>query len=138
MSAVELKAGAEVPFVAEAPITKERLRAYAEASGDPNPIHLDDEVARKAGLPGIIAHGMLTAGFLAERARRFMADEASGGGQFRLARFQTRFRAMTLLGDVISLGGSIKEASESEVVLELVARKQTGEVTTTATARFGP
>ena len=36
------------------------LVRYAAASGDANPIHLDDEVARSAGLPGVVAHGMLT------------------------------------------------------------------------------
>lgn len=48
-------------------ITREDLRAYADASGDHNPIHLDEEVALSVGLPGVIAHGMLTLG-LAARA----------------------------------------------------------------------
>jgi len=41
-------------------VTRADLRAYAEASGDHNPIHQDDEVARSVGLPGVIAHGMYT------------------------------------------------------------------------------
>lgn len=41
-------------------ITREDLRRYAEASGDHNPIHLNDEAARELGLPGVVAHGMLT------------------------------------------------------------------------------
>ncbi|CAI9399710.1 MaoC/PaaZ C-terminal domain-containing protein [Nocardioides sp. T2.26MG-1] len=41
-------------------ITRADLVRYAEASGDPNPIHQDDEVARSVGLPGVIAHGMYT------------------------------------------------------------------------------
>ena len=41
-------------------VTRADLRAYAEASGDHNPIHQDDEVARSVGLPGVIAHGMFT------------------------------------------------------------------------------
>jgi acyl dehydratase len=41
-------------------VTREDLVAYAEASGDHNPIHQDDEVARSVGLPGVIAHGMYT------------------------------------------------------------------------------
>jgi acyl dehydratase len=48
-------------------ITRADLVAYAEASGDPNPIHQDEDVARSVGLPGVIAHGMLTLG-LAGRA----------------------------------------------------------------------
>lgn len=42
------------------PITREDLRRYAEASGDHNPIHLSDPAARALGLPGVVAHGMLT------------------------------------------------------------------------------
>ena len=45
--------------------TKEQIAAYAEASGDHNPIHLDDDFARSVGLPGLIAHGMLQMGLLA-------------------------------------------------------------------------
>ena len=39
--------------------TREQIAAYAEASGDHNPIHLDEEFAKSVGLPGVIAHGML-------------------------------------------------------------------------------
>jgi acyl dehydratase len=54
-------------------ITRADLVAYAEASGDHNPIHQDEEVARSVGLPGVIAHGMYT---LALAAR--YVDEALG------------------------------------------------------------
>ena len=53
------------PIVYE--LTRADLVAYAEAAGDPNPIHQDEDVARSVGLPGVIAHGMLTMG-LAGRA----------------------------------------------------------------------
>lgn len=46
-------------------LTRDDLRAYADASGDHNPIHLDEQAAMAAGLPGIIAHGMLTMGVVA-------------------------------------------------------------------------
>lgn len=42
------------------PVTRADLVAYAAASGDPNPIHQDPEIARAVGLPDVIAHGMLT------------------------------------------------------------------------------
>ncbi|MBB1017651.1 acyl dehydratase [Dietzia sp. DQ11-71] len=42
------------------PISRDDLRRYAEASGDHNPIHLDDAAAQALGLPGVVAHGMLT------------------------------------------------------------------------------
>jgi acyl dehydratase len=57
-------------------VTREDLVAYAEASGDHNPIHQDDEVARSVGLPGVIAHGMYT---LALAAR--YVEESTGAGK---------------------------------------------------------
>ena len=57
-------------------VTREDLVAYAEASGDQNPIHQDDEVARSVGLPGVIAHGMYT---LALAAR--YVEESAGAGK---------------------------------------------------------
>jgi acyl dehydratase len=54
-------------------VTRADLAAYAQASGDHNPIHQDDAVARSVGLPGVIAHGMYT---LALAAR--YVDEALG------------------------------------------------------------
>ena len=57
------------------PLTRAALVAYAQASGDPNPIHQDEDVARSVGLPGVIAHGMLTLG-LAGRAVAAWTDGA--------------------------------------------------------------
>ncbi len=56
-------------------VNRADLVAYADASGDPNPIHQDDEVARSVGLPGVIAHGMLTMA-LAGRAVATWTDGA--------------------------------------------------------------
>ena len=50
-------------------VTRAHLRAYAEASGDHNPIHQDEEVARSVGLPGVIAHGMYTLALTARAVR---------------------------------------------------------------------
>jgi acyl dehydratase len=51
--------GDELPSVVKGPVTREMLKAYAVASGDPNPMHTDDEFARNAGYPSVFAHGML-------------------------------------------------------------------------------
>ncbi|MCY7401882.1 MAG: MaoC family dehydratase N-terminal domain-containing protein [Nocardioides sp.] len=51
-------------------VTRADLVAYAEASGDHNPIHQDEEVALGVGLPGVIAHGMYTLALSAARSRR--------------------------------------------------------------------
>jgi acyl dehydratase len=75
--------------------TREQIAAYAEASGDHNPIHLDDDFARKVGLPGVIAHGMLQMGLMAT-----VAAEAAGGGT-RLRRLSCRFAGMVVPGDTV-------------------------------------
>jgi acyl dehydratase len=68
---------------------------YAAASGDPMPIHLDDEVARDAGLPGIIAHGLCTMAF----ASWALLTEVADSDVHRLRRFAVRFARTVLPGD---------------------------------------
>ncbi|MCY7395055.1 MAG: MaoC family dehydratase N-terminal domain-containing protein [Nocardioides sp.] len=58
-------------------ITRADLVAYAEASGDPNPIHTDEDVARAVGLPGVIAHGMFTLAL----AARYVDEWVGAPGQ---------------------------------------------------------
>ena len=132
---MKLAVGAPIEFRSFDTITREGLRKYADASGDFNQIHLDDDVAKKAGLPGIIAHGRLIAAQVAERAREFVANEASLSG-YELVKFQSRFKAMTLLGDTPSVGGTIKEMGDQELLLELQAKNQRGEITTQGLAKF--
>jgi len=132
---VELQTGSSISFIAFPQIAQPQLNAYAQASGDMNPIHLDEAVAKSMGLPGIIAHGMLSAGFLAERARRAV-KESPTYSSFKISRLQTRFKAMVLPGDVISIGGTVKEATDSKLVLDLQAKNQKDEVVTTATVEY--
>ncbi len=112
------------------PITLAQLQAYAKASGDSNPIHVDEAAARGAGLPGIIAHGMLTAGLIAEHAS---ANCPSG---FKLARIDYHFRGMTLLGDTVTVSGGIRERATDRIVCEFHAKTGSGEETTSAVAEF--
>src|SRR5438067_5283360 len=76
--------------------SREQIAAYAEASGDHNPIHLDDGFARSVGLPGVIAHGMLQMGLMAS-----VAAEAAGGPH-RLRRISVRFGGMVVPGDTVT------------------------------------
>ena len=68
---------------------------YSPASGDPMPIHLDEDVARSAGLPGIIAHGLCTMAFTSWALLTEVADSDVS----RLQRFAVRFSKMVLPGD---------------------------------------
>ena len=72
--------------------TLEQIAAYAEASGDTNPIHLDEDFARSVGLPGVIAHGMLQMGLLARVA----------GEPGRLRRLSCRFAGMVRPADTVT------------------------------------
>lgn len=75
---------------------RDQIAAYAEASGDVNPIHLDEDFAKSVGLPGIIAHGLLQMGILA-----VVAAEA-GGGPEKLRRLGCRFAGMVEPGDTVT------------------------------------
>jgi acyl dehydratase len=79
------------------PVDRMRLIKYAGASGDFNPIHLIDEAAEDSGLPGIIAHGMLT---VATMGLLFSPYLHHG----YVKTFQSRFSGMVFLGDVQETG----------------------------------
>ncbi|MEU8896987.1 MaoC/PaaZ C-terminal domain-containing protein [Nocardia sp. NPDC048505] len=68
---------------------------YAPASGDPVPLHLDEQVAKDAGLPGIIAHGLCTQAF----ASWAVLTSVGGSDVHRLRRFAVRFAKMVFPGD---------------------------------------
>jgi acyl dehydratase len=107
--------------------TKEQIAAYAEASGDHNPIHLDDDFARNVGLPGVIAHGMLQMGLMAT-----VAADAAGGGT-RLRRLSCRFAGMVVPGDTVTF--TAEPAGNGK--LDLRAVNQRGEpVLTKSTAEY--
>ena len=107
--------------------TSDQIAAYADASGDHNPIHLDGDFARSVGLPGIIAHGMLEMGILGG-----VAAEAAGGGG-RLRRLYCRFAGMVEPGDTVTFAA--EEAGPGKLALSAV--NQRGEpVLTKASAEY--
>src|SRR5687767_13958175 len=116
---LELKAGLEIPSQEMPKITQETLERYADASGDNNPIHHDPQAAIAVGLPGVIAHGMLSAAYLAERATRYIRAEARAGDHWKLRQINTRFKSMAFLGDVLTIRGTVKEITEEKLVLDL-------------------
>ena len=107
--------------------TREQIAAYAQASGDINPIHLDDEFARSVGLPGVIAHGMLQMGLMG-----VVAAEAASGPD-KLKRLYCRFAGMVVPGDTVTF--TAEPAGPGQ--LELRAVNQKGEpVLTKSSAEF--
>ena len=101
--------------------TREQIAAYAEASGDHNPIHLDDEFARSVGLPGVIAHGMLQMGIAGT-----VAAEAAGGGE-HLRRLVCRFSGMVVPGDHVTFAAEPISPGK----LAVTAVKENGEAVLT-------
>ncbi len=125
MARFGLEPGSAVPPLRKEPVTKVQLLKYAGASGDYNLIHTDVETARAMGLGDVIAHGMLSMGFLGQ----FLTDLA---GPENVRRIAVRFAAMVRLGDVLTCKGVVKAAEPSPdgrtlVTLEIWAENQTGE-----------
>ena len=102
----ELRAGGGIPALARV-VTREDVRDYADTSGDPNPLHQDDEVARSVGFPGIIAHGMFTMGHLAACVATWAGDPG------HIVRFSAQFRAPVFMGEEIVAGGRVRALDPS-------------------------
>jgi acyl dehydratase len=85
---------------------------YAGASGDFNPIHVDEEFARQVGLPGKILHGLYS---MAQVAR---AQTDAGGGPQALRRLSVQFRGMGLPEHELTVTGTVREVSDGLAVVE--------------------
>ena len=106
-------------------------KRYAEASGDPNPIHTDPEFAKSAGLPGCILHGLWT---MAQVAR---ANNAAAGGDPRaLKRLSVQFRGMGFPEQEVTVTGTIKQAEGGTVVVETVAEQNGNQIIRNAEAEL--
>ncbi|MDE5414433.1 MaoC/PaaZ C-terminal domain-containing protein [Alkalihalobacterium chitinilyticum] len=113
----ELQVGETLEPVQLSPVSRIDLIKYAGASGDFNPIHTIDDEATKAGLPGIIAHGMWTMGNL---AKLFTAHYEEGFIQD----YKIRFKGMVFLNDVITLNASLVEVNDGKLTFDVKAVNQ--------------
>ncbi|HVB14619.1 MAG TPA: MaoC/PaaZ C-terminal domain-containing protein [Candidatus Dormibacteraeota bacterium] len=102
-------------------VTQQVISAYAEASGDHNPIHLDLEYARQAGLPATIAHGLLTLGTACAGIEGW-AEEAAW-----TSRVSCRFSAPVPAGAELSCRGLVTAAGEDSATIDLTVLTSTGE-----------
>ena len=101
----------------------DRYRAicYAGASGDFNPIHIDGEVGKAAGLGGAILQGLCTMAWATEAAALYLGDAA------RIRRVRVRFSRPVAVEDTITVVGRVVRFEEGLLVAELAARNQRGE-----------
>jgi acyl dehydratase len=115
------------------PLTRTDFVRYQGASGDMNPIHHDEEFAKKAGLPAPLAVGMFQAGALNAWATDWL-------GPKNVRRTRIRWKEQVWPGDVLTLSGKIVKKYEEEgtgkVDLELVCTTQTGAVAVQAWMTF--
>ncbi|HEY2140628.1 MAG TPA: MaoC/PaaZ C-terminal domain-containing protein [Solirubrobacteraceae bacterium] len=123
--------GAEIPQVRVTP-DKYLTARYAGASGDFNPIHIDEEFARAVGLPGRILHGLWT---MAQVAR---AQTEAAGGPEHLKRLSVQFRGMGVPEQEVLVSGTVREVSGGRVVIDTVAEQAGKQIIRNAEAELTP
>ncbi len=126
----DLKPGDSLPelhVTPDAGLTKR----YAEASGDPNPIHIDEDFAKKVGLPGCILHGLYS---MAQVAKAH--TDVAGGDPRALKRLEVQFRGMGFPEQEIVVSSTVTEADGGRVVTETVARQGDSRIIRNATAEL--
>jgi len=116
---VELHIGDSLEDKTLEPVSRMDLIKYSGASGDFNPIHTIDEEASKAGLPGIIAHGMWTMGNLTN----LFTDYYEEGF---IQDYRIRFSGMVFLQDIITLKALVEETTEEYLYFSVKAVNQDG------------
>ena len=98
------KVGENLPDLIVGPISRTNLALYAGASGDHNPLHIDNDYANRIGLPDVIAHGMLIMGYLG----RVLTNNMN---QNQILEYGVQFSSITNIGDVLCCSGIVKEIS---------------------------
>lgn len=100
-----VQVGDVLPTLKFPPVDRTTLALFAGASGDHNPIHIDIDVARRAGMPDVFAQGMLGMAWVG----RLLTGWAP---QSRLRRFDVRFQGITHLGNAMQCSGRVVEKLE--------------------------
>jgi 3-hydroxybutyryl-CoA dehydratase len=104
-------------------LTQERIHAYADASDDHNPIHVDPDFARATPFGGTIAHGMLVLALIGEMMRAAYGDAWSASG-----RLKVRFKAPTRPGDTVTASATLTKESADGTEYAVQCASQSGEV----------
>lgn len=105
---------------------------YAGASGDFNPIHIDEQFAQQVGLPGRILHGLWT---MAQVAR---AHTEAAGGPEKLKRLSVQFRGMGRMGEEIAVTGTVEAGETGSVVVRSEAEQSGQRIIRNAVAELAP
>lgn len=97
-------------------LTRDLLKQYAKASGDTNPIHVNDAVAEAAGLKGVIAHGLFSFGFIS----KLFEDLLEHGKYGKIIEFQVEMRGMVRVGDKLVTEATIEKIEGKRVFLKVI------------------
>jgi acyl dehydratase len=126
-----LNVGDTLPPLELPPLSRATLALYAGASGDHNPMHIDTDFARAAGMPDVFAHGMLSMAWLG----RLLTNWAP---QRDLREFSVRFSAITHVGERIVCNGRVADKLERDgepvVRIVMTTANEKGEVKLTGEA----
>jgi len=106
-------------------------KRYAAASGDPNPIHTDEEFARNVGLPGCILHGLYS---MAQVAKAH--TDVAGGDPRSLKRLEVQFRGMGFPEQEIVVTSTVREAGDGRIVTDTVAAQGDSRIIRNASAEL--
>jgi acyl dehydratase len=110
--------GMELGEVVYGPLERADIVRYAGASGDFNPIHIDEGYARRTGAPTVFAMGMLPAGYLAHAVSDWF------GGPHHLRRFKVRFTTRVWPGDEIACSGKVTAIEDGLVKVTMQATRR--------------
>ena len=117
--------GDKIPDLVIEPITRSTLALYAGASGDHNPIHIDLDFAKNAGMKDVFAHGMLIMAYLGRAVTNIVP-------QSNLKNFSVRFSSITNIGDILTCSGKVKKIdknnSKKTIVLDLIVSDEFGDI----------
>ena len=127
MSTLNHEVGQALPELVKNPTTRQLVQ-YAGASGDLYEIHYDQDYARSTGLPGVILHGLLKAGFLAQLVTSW------AGKQAQLKTFEVSYRGLDLPGRPCRCRGVVKSVDGNTAELDVWTEDPDGNRTTLGTA----
>jgi acyl dehydratase len=125
----DFSAGAQIPELRVTPDKYLTVR-YAGASGDFNPIHIDEEFAKAVGLPGRILHGLWS---MAQVAR---AQTEAAGGPGALKRLSVQFRGMGVPEQEVVVTGTVREVSDGRAIVDTVAEQAGNQIIRNAQAEL--
>jgi acyl dehydratase len=114
--------GTELPPLELPPISRTTLALFAGASGDHNPIHVDVDFARTAGMDDVFAHGMLSMAYLSRLLTNFVPQE-------RIRSCHVRFAAITPIHARPTCTGRVSAVNDGLATIDLVASLPDGTVT---------